>query len=147
MKTLAAGCWHHRCEIAETVASSHVSAACYGFAEHVFILPMIEAKGKFVQVQRQILFAHMMIAAHHATFEQRPERFNRVGMDRANYVLILTMLDDSVGHPAVRDGVITAMLIRCDQCDLLRDHLANKSHHGRAICVSDHLTNDIALAR
>jgi hypothetical protein len=83
MKSLVGGCcWRHRCEIAETVASSYVSAACYGFAENIFIFPMIEAESEIVQVPRKVVFANVVIAAPHAALEQRPEAFDRVRLDR-----------------------------------------------------------------
>ena len=41
---------------------------------------MIEAPLKFIQVQRQIFLAHIVIGADDATFQQRPESFNASGV-------------------------------------------------------------------
>jgi hypothetical protein len=107
---------------------------------------MIEAEGELVQIQRQILFANMVIAAHHAALEQRPERFNRVRMDFAYYVLALAVSNDTVGHSTIGDCVIARVLVGRNERDLLRNHLANESHHRWAIRIRDHFADHVPLA-
>jgi hypothetical protein len=70
-----------RSQIAETFASVRVSAPCYRFAEYVGFLAIVKSELKFREIQRQIFLAHAVIAAHDATFEERPERFNRIGVN------------------------------------------------------------------
>jgi hypothetical protein len=40
---------------------------------------MIVAKGKFIQIQGQIVFRDLVIGANNATLQQRPEAFDVVG--------------------------------------------------------------------
>ncbi len=54
---------------------------------------MIVSERKFVQVQRQIILAHLVVTAHNSALEQAPEAFNRVRMRRADNVLMLTVID------------------------------------------------------
>ena len=39
---------------------------------------MIVPERKFVQVQRQIVLAHLVVTAHNSALEQAPEAFNGV---------------------------------------------------------------------
>src|SRR5260370_42514702 len=68
---------------AEDVASEASSASCYHLIEDVRVVPVIEAEGKLVQVERQIGFADVVVGADHATLEQAPEGLNRIGADVA----------------------------------------------------------------
>ncbi len=63
--------WPHD---AEASASSDASASCYSAPENVGVLPVVETKGKLIQVQRQVFAAHAVIGADDTALEQRPER-------------------------------------------------------------------------
>jgi hypothetical protein len=135
-------------EIAETVASSHVSAPCYGAPEDVRVVPVIESERELIEVQRQIFLADVVIGADDSALEQRPERFNRVRMNQAANVLAVRMPNDKVRHAVwpLAYQPITGMLIGRDQFDFARDSVAHELIKGRSIRVRDHLTNDIALS-
>ena len=62
------------------------------------VVAPVESEGKFIDVERQILARDVMIAAHDAAFQQRPERFNRVRVNRAGNVLVLTVIDGFVNE-------------------------------------------------
>jgi hypothetical protein len=83
----------HRFRLAETDASDLVSAACYRTPEHVGIRPIIIAKLKFCDVEREILGADFVKRADHAALEDRPKAFNRVGVDRADYIFVIRVAD------------------------------------------------------
>ncbi len=63
---------------AEASASSDASASCYGLSEDVRILAVVVAELKFVQVQRKVLLADVVVSAYHAALEQRPKVFDVV---------------------------------------------------------------------
>ena len=57
------------------ISSEHASAGacsafCYDIGKHIGIIPIIVAIGKLRQVQRQVLFAHLMECSDHATLQQ-----------------------------------------------------------------------------
>src|SRR5216684_3230651 len=85
-------CW---C-VAEAPASPDASASSYRCPENVFRLPIVVAEHKFVQIERQILLAHLVIAAHDSALEQRPKAFNRVRVDDAVDVFARTVTDDAM---------------------------------------------------
>ena len=67
-------------QAAEHDANFSCSASCYEPAEHIVIFAMIVAERELRQIERQILLAYLVIAAHDAAFKQRPEPFDVVGM-------------------------------------------------------------------
>src|SRR5260370_36960605 len=75
---------------AEASASGLALASCYHVKENVWILAIVEAVLKLREIQ-QILLAHVMIRVEHSALEQRPERFDAVGMDFAANVFVLAM--------------------------------------------------------
>ena len=75
--------------LAETVTSDHASAACYRRSKHVGVVAVVVAELKFRDVQRHIFGAHLVERADHAALEDAPKAFNRVGVNRADNVLLL----------------------------------------------------------
>jgi hypothetical protein len=135
-----------RSQIAETVASSHVSASCYGAPKDVRVVPIVESEGKFIQVERQIFLAHVVIRADDSAFQERPESLDCVRVYDAAHVLIVAVPDKFVRASAVGHRVIGTMLIGHYQLDAARDGFVNESHHSVAIRALYHFANDIALA-
>src|SRR6266852_4750122 len=50
---------------AEAPASSDASASCYGVTENVLVLAVVKAELKLRKIERQILFADMMVGPYH----------------------------------------------------------------------------------
>ena len=65
-----------RSQIAETVASSHVSAPCYGTPEDVRIVPIVESETELREIQRQIFLANVVVGADDPALQERPERID-----------------------------------------------------------------------
>ena len=104
---------------AEAGASGASSASCYNLVENVRVLPIVETEGKFVQVERQVLAADVVVSADHATLEQAPERFNIVGVDVAANINAVAVADDFVR--IVGNLPIGRMLIGRQQTHLVGD--------------------------
>src|SRR5271156_370531 len=81
-------CWND----AEAPARSDASASCYCGLENVGILAVVETPLKFVQVQWQIFFAHLVVRSDYAALQERPERFEVLGMHLGAHVLTLHMV-------------------------------------------------------
>ena len=83
--------------------------------KHLRIVAPVESEGEFVHVERQIFARDVMIAAHDAAFEQRPERFNRIRVNRADNVLVMAVIDGFVNEAMTAQVAIAGMFIGRDQ--------------------------------
>jgi hypothetical protein len=104
---------------AEASASSDASASSYRCSEDIGILAIVVAKLKLIQIQGQIFLAHVVIGADHATLEQRPERFEIVGMDFAAHVFVRFVVNVLV-RECLMQLLIASRFIRGDQTNLVR---------------------------
>src|SRR6266436_6893678 len=73
-----------------------VSASRNRRSEDVCVLAIIVAELELGNIQRKVLFADLVEGADAAALNQRPKTFNRVGMDRADNVVALGMIDNDV---------------------------------------------------
>src|SRR5262245_21614167 len=80
-----------------------------GGSEDVPIAAVIIPKLELSNIERQIFPAYFMKRADHATFEDRPEAFNRVRMNRADDVLARGMVDATVRVVAIQPVVGVAL--------------------------------------
>src|SRR5262249_9143755 len=85
-------CWRAS-DYSEALAIYCASVSCYRLPKNVLGLAVLEAKLKLVQVQRQVLLAHMVVAAYDTTLNQRPEGFDVIGMHFAAHVLAFAVVD------------------------------------------------------
>jgi hypothetical protein len=85
-------------------------------SENIIIHPIVIAELEFRNVQRQVLMADLVEAAHDAALQERPKAVNGLGVNRAVDVLLFGMADD-----AMREGLaqlaIAGMLIGREQAD------------------------------
>src|SRR5437899_538455 len=65
-------------------------------SEDVCVFAVIVAELELSDIERKVLFADLVEGADAAALNQRPEAFNRVGMDRADNVIALGMIDNDV---------------------------------------------------
>src|SRR5271167_3167382 len=114
------GRWR-RSLIAETVASSHVSAPCYGAPEDVLVVPIVESEGELVEIERQIFLAHVVVRPDDSALEQRPESFNRVRVNDAADILVVAMTDDVVRESGIYHRVVAFVFVGHDQPDAARN--------------------------
>src|SRR5260370_5733005 len=57
------------------------STSRYRLAKNIGFFAVVEAELKLREVERQIFFAHALVAAHDATLEERPEALDAVRVD------------------------------------------------------------------
>jgi hypothetical protein len=82
---------------AETATSDHVSAACYRGPEDIGVVAVCCSGTEIWQRKAAcIFFAHLVERAAHAAFEDRPEAFNRVGVNRTNDIFAAVVTHKSV---------------------------------------------------
>src|ERR1700687_4206547 len=139
-----------RSQIAETFASVRVSAPCYRFAEYVGLFAIVKSELKLVQIQRQIFLAHFVVTPHHSALEQRPERFNRIGMNDAAHVFARAMANDLMRQcesvSTHSKQAITGMFIGRNQVDAFAvDGLTNETIERHRVGILDHLADHVTL--
>jgi hypothetical protein len=107
---------------------------------------MIVAKLKLRQIQRQILFADMVEAAHSPALQKRPERFDVVGMNLATDVFALTVAHGLVWNAARLEPAITGVFISSYQVYIVTDSSTHKAIQRSGIGILDYFTDDITFA-
>ena len=126
------------------------SATCYSRAENVGIAPIVVAERKFRDIEWQIFLADFVECAHNAAFDERPEAFNRVGMDCANTafsnVLSSTVIDGFVRQamfPA--QAMVAGKIVGTQQTDLAGNCLLDEAFKCTDPNIGDDTGDDISL--
>jgi len=118
--------------------------------EDVFVLAVVVPERELGNVERQILRAYLVIRAHDAALEDRPEAFDGIRMHRAVNVLTASMIHGLVRESAARvaaaDAVIRGPLVGADKAHATRDGLAHEVSQRHGIDRIDHASNDVSLA-
>ena len=104
-------------------------------AEDVLVLAVVVPELELGDVERHVLGADLVERADNATFEDRPEALNRVGVDRADDVLALGVIDDLVRILGV-EAAITYPLVGYEEADFLRHRPAHEALEDRRIYVA-----------
>lgn len=133
---------------AEAVSSAAYSASCYDTIENIRVLPIVEPEGKLVEVKWQILCRHLVIVADDASFQKRPERFNRLSVDVAAHVLILAVVNFLVRQVFAQMAIMMGLIGR-NQGNIIADDIADKlfvSIKSAVFRVADHLADNVAFA-
>lgn len=81
-----------------------------GLAENVRIVPIIITELKLGDVERHVLGGDLVKRANNAAFEDRPETFNRVGVDRPDDVLTLGVVHNAVRIVFVETAITAPFL-------------------------------------
>jgi hypothetical protein len=114
-------------------------------AEDVLIIAVVVAELEFGDVQRQILGADLVECADYAAFEDRPEALDRVRVDRADDVLTLAVVNDTVWELLIKPA-IAAPLVSAKQANLLGHRAAYKAPENVAAHAVDNARNNLSLA-
>jgi hypothetical protein len=122
-----------------------VSASLNCRSEDVRILTVVVSKLKFSDIQMQIFLADLVIGSDNAALEDRPEAFNRVGVNCANDVLANCMIDKLMREAAVQP-LIAGISVCAEKANAVRYSLPHESLKREPVCAFDHAGDDIALA-
>jgi hypothetical protein len=99
-------------QFTETASASlgffRVSAPRFRRAEYVRVIPIVITPFEFRNVQRQVLAADFVEAAHNAAFQERPETINRLSMDCAVNILASAVPDNAMPFQLAIAGVIVS---------------------------------------
>lgn len=131
--------------VAETAASVANSASSKDGVADIRVLAVVEPERKFIQIQRQILLAHVVIGANYTALEQRPKALNVVRVDLATDILASAVLDRFMANVAVQ--IIVGLVLICrDQSHLIVNYIADEARQSACILIADNAADHVALA-
>src|ERR1700722_11759284 len=84
-------------------------ARAYSRSENVLVMPVIVTELELSDVQMQVLFADLVESANAAALDERPETFNRIGVNGTNNifsdaVIVGCVRVTSLGQAVVAQG-------------------------------------------
>jgi hypothetical protein len=140
-------CWRLRA-CSETPASRRASASSplYRLAENIGFAAVVVAELELRQVQWKVLLTDVVEAAHDPALQERPERFDVVGMNLTAHVFALRVRDGFVAITELAKVLIAAPLVSSDQINLVADGFADEPIERSRVCLFDHLADHVAFA-
>ena len=130
---------------AEAVASGATSASCYDAPEYIFVFAVIVTERELRNIQRQILFAELVIAAHDSAFQQRPEAFDVIRVNIPAHVF-MRLVVYVLMRESLREFLIARAFVCGNQIDFIRYGLAHELRQSFSRSIVDNLASDVALA-
>src|SRR5260221_11886612 len=124
---------------------SALSASFNCRLEDVRVLTIIVAELEFSDIQRHVFGAHLVKRAHHAALEDRPEALNRLGMNRADDVLALGVVNGRVRIFLV-EFFVALPLIGAEQANFVRNGFAHEVTERIGADVLANARDHVALA-
>src|SRR5438552_15027611 len=121
------------------------SASPDRLAEDVRVIAVVVAELEFRDVERHVLGADLVEGADNAALEDAAEAFNRVGVDRADNVLTLGVVNDAM-RELFTERPVTAPCVSAKQAHSFRNCAAHESGESRSIDVLDNARHDFTLA-
>jgi hypothetical protein len=122
------------------------SASRYSRSKNVIVEAVIVPELKLRNVKMQILFADVMKGADDPALDNAPKAFNRIGVDRADHILLLGMVDSGVWVALLAQAMIANPLIGTEQANLVRDGFVDEGGQGRRANILDHASDYVTLA-
>jgi hypothetical protein len=114
-------------------------------SEDIGVEPIVVPELKLRDVQRQIFAADFVEASDNSAFEDRPETFNRVGVDSADNMLSRAVIDNAV-RKFFAKVVIAPKGVGADQTDFVGNGFAHEIFKSDLIDLPDDAGDDIAFA-
>lgn len=124
-------CWH--------ALPLACSAFCYDISKDVRILAVIVAIAKLREIQRQIVFAHLVIGADHATLQEAPKAVQVRRMDVPAHIFPALMTHRFMREALVLEASIAGVFICGNQRHVFADCVSDEALQG----LRAHLLNDL----
>lgn len=123
-------------------ASGASSTSFYDCREDIGVIPIVMPKREFRKVQRQIVFAHLMIGADDPALQERPKAINVGGVDITSHIFMLAVIYRFM-RISRREIPVAVRFIGRYQRNLVADGLSDKSVKCWLVCIFNHLANYI----
>lgn len=127
----------------EAVASFFASTSCYRGSKNILVVSIVMPKLKFGDVRRQVFFTDLVIAAHDAALEDRPEALDCVGMDYADDVFASRMFNDFM-RVELLDVAIAGPFVGDKQADFFGNRIRHEFGEHIGANGINHPRHDIA---
>ena len=121
------------------------SAPCYSSTENIRVVPVVVSELKFGNIERHVLGADLVERADNAALQDRPETFNRVGVNGTNDVLMSVVIDSRV-REFFEVMAVAGPRVGCQQTNLIGHGLVHKVHDTLRGDALQNLGNDFAFA-
>jgi|ERR1700674_4806838 len=122
-----------------------ILTSSYRRPEDVRIVPVVVAELKLRNVQRHVLGADLVERADHAALKDAPKAFNRVGVDRADYILVIGVADNFVRVFGV-EFVEHARVVSDKRRNLVRNHRLDELTDGFKINIVNRASDHVSFA-
>ncbi len=113
-------------------------------SEDVGIMPIVIPELKLRNIERQILFADFVECPDTSALNQRPKALDRIGVDRADNIFALGVVNNSV-RIFFSEMFVTDPLIGNQQTNLVRNGFLREAFEGRSADILDNRSDHIAL--
>jgi len=114
-------------------------------SKNIRVVPVVVPELKLRNVQRHIFGANFVERADHAALKDRPEAFNRVGVDCADYILMIAVADDFVRVFWI-EFVEHARVVSDKRRNFVRNNRLDEFADGFKINVVDCASDHVSLA-
>jgi len=114
-------------------------------SENVVIKAVIIAELEFSDIERKVLSADLVVAANDAALEDAPKSLNRLGVNRADNILMLGMVNGAVVE-FVAKVTIANPLIGAEQTNLVRYGFVDEILQSLLLHISNQARNYVAFA-
>lgn len=115
------------------------------FHEDVRVQAIIVAELELGNIQREVLLADLVVCANDAAFNQAPEAFDGVGMDRTHDIVSGLMTHGFV-RVVFPQAAIGGMFVGVEQGNVSRNNLPHEILESFGAGVFDHASDYVALA-
>jgi len=120
-------------------------ASSHRFSENIFVPAIVIPELKFRDIKREIFSANLVERSDDSALEDRPEAFNRIGVDRADNVLPARVIDTPMRKFAV-EFVVARPGIGAEQANFFGNGAAHESGKRLTVNAVDNPRHYIALA-
>jgi hypothetical protein len=114
-------------------------------SEDVRVLPIVIAELELCNIERHIFPADLVETSDNAALEYRPKALDSLGMDCADDILTLGMVNGRVRILAV-EAIVASPLIGAEKANFVGDGFPNKGFQRRGLDVCDYASNNVSLA-
>jgi len=109
-------------------------------------MPVVVAELKLSDIQVKVFFANLVEGADAAALDQRPEAFDRVGVQGTNNMFADSMIDACVRIALLGQAFVARPLVGAEQAYLVRDGFLQECGQRAGADVFDDARHGVALA-
>jgi hypothetical protein len=114
-------------------------------SKYIVIISVVISELELSDVKMQILPADLVEGSDNSTLQDRPEAFNRVGVNRTDDVLANGVINGLVREAAVQP-LIAGISVSAEKANAVRDGFTDESLKREPVSAIDNAGDDVSLA-